>query len=254
MHKRTELVWKMAIEAGALIDDRNLETSEGTMSVIFAVVLSIAGTFFPGVPSTIPGPDVRPVIDNERLTVWDVTTLKSNSSPVQARRYDSVTVYLIGGAVKRTLPDGTSSVVMRKKGDVLFEQKNSAQSEEGASEEHPTRSIVIDLKDHQVEPLKNTSGFPDAFLRPGIKKVLENDRINVWDYTWLPGRPTPMHFHSTDVVVIYLENGAIKSTTPDGKSVINEHSFGLVKFSTRNRVHAEELVKGKARAIMVELK
>jgi hypothetical protein len=224
------------------------------MSVTFAVVLGIASTFFPGVPSTIPGPDVRPVIDNERVTVWDVTTLKSTSSPVQGRRYDSVTVYLIGGAVKRTLPDGTSRVVMRKKGDVLFEQKNSPQSEERASEEHPTRSIVIGLKDHQVEPLKNTSGFPDAFLRPGIKKVLENDRINVWDYTWLPRRPTPMHFHSTDVVVIYLENGGIKSTTPDGKSVINEHSFGLVKFGTRNRVHAEELVKGKARAIMVELK
>lgn len=225
------------------------------MSVILAVILSVAGTFFPGVPSAIPGPNVRPVIDNERVTVWDVTTLKSNSSPVQARAYDSVTVYLIGGAVKRTLSDGTSSVVMRKKGDVLFEQKNSAQNEEeGASEEHPTRSIVIDLKDHQVEPLKNTSGFPDAFLRPGIKKVLENDRINVWDYTWLPGRPTAMHFHSTDVVAIYLENGAIKSTAPDGKSVINEHSFGLVKFNTRNRAHTEELVMGKARAIMVELK
>ena len=53
---------------------------------------------------------------------------------------------------------------------------------------------------------------------------------------------------------MYLEDGALKSTTPDGQSVVNDLSFGLTKFNARDRAHTEELVKGKARAIIVELK
>jgi len=35
---------------------------------------------------------------------------------------------------------------------------------------------------------------------------------------------------------------------------MNPNSFGLAKFSPRGRVHQEELVKGNASAVMVELK
>jgi hypothetical protein len=63
-----------------------------------------------------------------------------------------------------------------------------------------------------------------------------------------------MHFHDKDVVVVYLDNGALKSTTPDGKSTVNEISFGLTKFNARDRSHTEEVVRGNARAVMMELK
>ncbi len=116
------------------------------------------------------------------------------------------------------------------------------------------KSIVIQLKDHVVPPLVNKSGLPNAFPRPGSKKQFENARIVVWDYSWTPGEPSPMHFHDKDVVVVYLENGALKSTTQDGKSVVNDISFGLTKFNPRDRSHTEEVVKGKARAVMMELK
>ena len=66
--------------------------------------------------------------------------------------------------------------------------------------------------------------------------------------------PTKMHFHDKDVVVVYMENGALKSTTADGQSVTNENSFGLTKFNARNRLHAETLIRGKGRAIVVEMK
>jgi hypothetical protein len=35
---------------------------------------------------------------------------------------------------------------------------------------------------------------------------------------------------------------------------MNPNSFGLTKFNPRGRVHYEELVKGKATAVIVELK
>ena len=51
-----------------------------------------------------------------------------------------------------------------------------------------------------------------------------------------------------------LADGVLASTTPDGKTVQNTNSHGLAKFNPRGRVHEEELVKGKASAVIVELK
>ena len=216
--------------------------------------LAVLCFVWPFFQNTVPLAVTKPIIDNDRVTVREVTWVKGQATPMQRHQNDSVSVYLVGGAIKNTLSDGTSSVTVRKAGDALFVQKSTLHSEEGTAGETQARSIEIDLKEHPVQPLPNTSGYPSAFPRPGSKKVLENNRVIVWEYTWMPGKPTPMHFHDKDVVVVFLENGALKSTAPDSKSVVNNISFGLTNFNARDRVHIEELVNGKARAIIVELK
>jgi len=118
----------------------------------------------------------------------------------------------------------------------------------------PAKAVVITLKDTKVASVANTSGYPNAFPRPGSTKVYEDARVIVWDYTWTLGTPSPMHFHDKDVVVIYLDNGTLKSTTPDGKSVSNARHFGDTFFNPRDRVHFETLTEGKLRAIITELK
>ena len=118
----------------------------------------------------------------------------------------------------------------------------------------PAKAIVITLKDKVVAPIANTSGFPNAFPRPNNIRVYEDARVIVWDYTWTPGVPTPMHFHDKDVVVIYLGNGSLRSTTTDGKSVTNKWAPGDTRFNLRDRVHTETLVEGQLRAIITELK
>ena len=76
----------------------------------------------------------------------------------------------------------------------------------------------------------------------------------VWSYRWNPGEPTPMHFHDKDVVVVYEEDTALRSTTPDGKGLINDYKEGQVKFNLRDRTHTETLVTGAGSAVMTELK
>lgn len=161
------------------------------------------------------------LIDNERTTVWDTASPRAFSN-------DFVAV---------SLPDGA----------VAFGRKGSTPAAKG-------RTIIVELKDHKVAPLANKSGYPNAFPRPGSKKVLENDRVIVWDYTWTPGVATPMHFHDKDVVVTYLKDGSLKSTTPAGDNVVNDYTFGAVRFNLRDRSHMETLVKGSQRAIIVEFK
>jgi hypothetical protein len=163
----------------------------------------------------------KPAIENDRVVVWDVT------GSTAAQPVDAVVVSLSGNAA--------------------FVRKGTAPAVAG-------RSMMIDLKDHPVAPLENTSGYPLAFPRTGAKKLLENDRVIVWDYAWTPGVPTPMHFHDKDVVVVFLEDGDLQSTTTDGKAVVNPYTAGTVRFNARNRTHSETLVRGKQRAIVTELK
>ena len=165
-------------------------------------------------------PAAQPAIDNDRVTVSEVTT--AGAQPLDA-------------------------VVISFSGKAAFVPKGTAPKIEG-------RSLVINLKDHPVPPYPNNTGYPLAFPRPGSKKLLENDRVIVWDYTWKPGTPTPMHFHDKDVVVLFLEDGDLKSTTPDGKEVVNSYKAGTFRFNKGDRSHFETLIKGKMHAIITELK
>jgi hypothetical protein len=222
------------------------------MSIVLALLLGLAGTFVQGQHSA-PVAGTAPIIDNERVTVWDITWTKGAPSPLTRRNDDYLILYLTNGRMKLTRPDGGSVTVPVGVGDVVFQAQGTVKTEESVSDD-PVRARGIDLHDHYVAPLKNTSGYPKAFPRRGAQKVFDNKRVVVWDYTFTSGSPSPMHFHDKDVVVTYMADGALKSTTPDGQSQTNENSFGLTKFNARNRTHTEQLVRGKSRVIAVELK
>jgi hypothetical protein len=179
--------------------------------------------------------DQAPIIQNARVTVWDVPA--GAPAPATSASRDVVTFVIRGNAAR---PDG--SAFYRAKGSVSRPVPADA------------RTIVIELQDARVPPLPNASGHPLAFPRPGSRKLLENDRVVVWSFTWTPGVATPMHFHDKDVVVTYLADGALTSTDPQGKAVVNEHHFGYTKFNPRDRVHTELLARGQGSALMVELK
>jgi hypothetical protein len=162
-------------------------------------------------------------IDNERVRVSDTT------SAMPAMPDDFVAIAFAGG-------------------NAVFGPAGESAGKDGV------RTIVIDLKNHPVAPLANNSGYPDAYPRPHIEKLLENDRVIVWRYRWNLGEPTPMHFHDKDVVVVYLEDSALQSTEPNGKIVVNEYKSGDIRFNKRDRIHTELLVHDAASAVITELK
>ena len=166
----------------------------------------------------------EPVLDNAHVRVWD--TVEAMPPSV----HDFVAVSL------------------SRKGTATFGHRGEKPGAAG------TRTIVIELKELPVIPLTNEGGYPPAFPRKHAKRLLENSQVILWDYSWRPGEPTPMHFHDKDAVVVYEDTGAVKSTTPDGKSAVFAFEFGAVRFGARGRTHSEVLADGKARAVITELK
>jgi hypothetical protein len=183
-------------------------------AVYFVLALGLATTSY----------GAEPVLDNERVTVWDTT---SSLPPAQ---------------------HGFVAVSLSHKGTAIFGHKGDVAGEPGA------RTVVIELKDHPLPPIANTSGYPLAFPRANAKKLLESDKVVVWDNVWIPGKPTPMHFHDKDALVVYEATGALQSTSADGKQVVGEFKFGQIRFSPRDHTHTEVLVRGQGRAFILELK
>ncbi len=165
-------------------------------------------------------------------------------APTQAIDNDRVSVSHISGPVDAQPSD---AVVISVTGSVVFVPTGERLNINGPS-------TMISLKGKPVPPVENKSGYPLAFPRAGSKKVLENASVVVWDYTWTSDVATPMHFHDKDVVVIYFEDGDLKSTTPDGKGTVNPYKAGDVRFNRGDRIHTETLIRGKQRAIITELK
>jgi len=179
------------------------------------------------------------------LSAWAVPALAADTAPAvidneRVRVFDTTSATL-------AMPDDFVAISFAD-GNAIFGHAGETASHGGA------RTVVIDLKNHPVAPLPNNSGYPNAYPRPHIEKLLENDRVIVWRYRWNLGEPTPMHFHDKDVVVVYLEDSALQSTEPDGRSVVNEYKSGDIRFNKRDRVHTELLVHDAASAVITELK
>ncbi len=194
------------------------------------VIKLIALTLFCG---ALYGQDLKPAIDNERVRVWDMPGIRGQHKLARVSDFDAVVMRLTGS----------------KAGTAFFSQKDDKRRWVGND-----RSLVIELKDYPVPPLENKTGYPLAFPRPHVKKLLENDRVVVWSYRWNPGEPTPMHFHDKDVVVVYLEDTALTSTKPDSSKTLNEYKAFDIRFNKRDRVHTELLERGTGSAMMMELK
>jgi hypothetical protein len=200
-----------------------------------------------------PVTDPAPVIDNDQVTVWDIRLGKGDSARATPHDLDTVIMFLEGGQIRTSAAGGSTSTATRAFGDALFVPKGT-DARQTLLSDGSAHEIMIALKNYRVPAVANTTGLPAAFPRPGSVKVLDNDRVVVWHYSWVPGVPTPMHFHDKDVVVAYRYDGTLKSVAPDGAVVVNAYKTGDIRFNKANRSHYEELTTEHQSAVMMELK
>jgi quercetin dioxygenase-like cupin family protein len=188
-----------------------------------------------------------PVIDNDRVTVRDLHLAPGRAAPAISHAGDYVVLYVDGGRIRSA--DG--KIQTHAAGSAHFGHGGATSD---TALDAPAHEVVVELKDAPSKTVPNTTGLPPAFPRTGSKLVFENAKVRVWNYAWMPGKPTPMHFHNTEVVVVFLQDGDLSSTDPAGKTQTNHRNPGDIVFNLANRSHSELLVKGQQSGIMLELK
>jgi hypothetical protein len=191
-------------------------------------------------------------IDNEQVTVWDITLKPGQTGPATPADQDAVILYLEGGTTKTQSKSG-SSTATHAFGDAVFVPKGSGMRETSVKG-GPVHEVMVWLKDAKPKTIANPTQYPTAWPRPGAVKTFENGRVIAWHYSWLEGRPAPMHFHIHQQVIGERYSGMMKTVTEDGKSNQRPVEAGHISFTEPGAKHSEELGAGKISAVILELK
>ena len=96
--------------------------------------------------------------------------------------------------------------------------------------------------------------FPQPFDREGSNKVLENDRVIVWDVSWLQ-RAYPTHRHLYDYAGVYYTSGDRVIVSQSGERRPTHTNAWDTFFIRRGVTHSEEGASAEPlRAVFLELK
>lgn len=217
-----------------------------------AILSSVAAGQPP--PPAFPREGAQKILENDRVIVWDVQLQKGQRAALHTHPYDIVSVTLTPGGHRDTGADGSSEERMFKMGDVRFTAKGRTHFEVGLTDP-PRRVIVTELKPAAAAAAPSPSRYPPAYPREGARKILENDRVIVWDVTLENGRRTAVHDHPYDFMSVTLTPGAIRDVGPDGSVEDRQFETGQVRFQAKGRIHADEGASVvPRRSIVIELK
>ena len=96
--------------------------------------------------------------------------------------------------------------------------------------------------------------YPEPFDRDGATKVFENDRVKVWEVSWLP-KAYPTHKHLYDYAGVYYTNGDRVVVSEQGQRSPTHSTAWDTFFYRKNVTHSEEGVGTDVlRAVFLELK
>ncbi len=99
--------------------------------------------------------------------------------------------------------------------------------------------------------------YPHAFPRPGVIKLLENERVIVWEATWPDGAPQVYHRHRYDMTGVFLRWGPLRVSRLDGSFTDSLEPFEVpwVFFQAKGVTHKEEGIGTPVRhSIMIDMK
>lgn len=225
---------------------------------LVAGVASLASTLMAQAdyPHAFPRKGVTQILDNARVSVWEVNWHHGDTQPVHRHKYDMAGVYLRYGPITVTDLDGKEN-----KGAEFpvprpyFQPKGITHREEAVTPGAPERlAVMIDLKDAVTDMMVIDDPEPSAYPRDGATNVLDNRRVRMWDYSFTAGAPAVKRVYRSDVVEVVVTGGVVKVTAFDGKSETRTLVPKQARYISRGTVQTEQLVSGSPRVIAVELK
>jgi hypothetical protein len=156
--------------------------------------------------SALPRPGATQILDNNRGTVWDVIYPPGMSTGMHRHPTDFVGIELVETMLKVTTPDGQEHTNPIHRGQIYMLPKGLTHIEENVIG-HPQRnSILIELKDGGPHDYPNSGQAPAGFTADGAKKVTDNSRVNLWD--WTTG-PTKSFFQAHDMFLVPMDPGTL---------------------------------------------
>ena len=199
--------------------------------------------------------DDRVKIDNDQARVLVVSSPPDVKSELHDHKINRVMIYLDPGRMTLTDPAGKVEILNFKAGEALWSKATGQHVSLNVSG-HPVRIVEVELKSEAGGPstVKQAALDPVKVDPRRYKVELENDQVRVIRARYGPHEKGVMHEHTLNRVVVFLTEGKMKVTTPDGESKIVTSARGDVS-SGGKATHIEENLNDKPfEVVVVEFK
>ena len=139
---------------------------------------------------------------------------------------------------------------MTEVGNLSTTRKGTTHIEEGATDP-PLRAVFIELLQDTGPTAPATDS--SAVSRSGVKQLLDDDRVTVWDGVWKSG-PDALKYHaSRDTVIVFLDSGKLR-TTGKGSPAVADVKAGTMRYLAHDAAETLEMVEGDPRTMFFQLK
>jgi hypothetical protein len=201
-----------------------------------AVLTALLSLFLQAPPQNLPPAYPRAgatkILDNAHLQVWSIAWLKGKPSPLHRHLYDLVGVYYEPGDRMIISPEGARRPVSTTAGEIAFQRKGVTHIEEGISES-PLRAVFIEMKDEQPSGRVATSDDTVPTMGGiGAKRLLDNERVTVWKYSYGFGMDGPRHRHDRDTVVVWIQEQTPHAVIVPAGTIHSEEQTGVISEAT----------------------
>lgn len=204
-------------------------------------------------PPAWPRPGATLLVENDRGAAYDVTYVTGQPTPMHRHRYFSAGMDLNTATIKVTQPDGSFHVGPVIGNDMWYLPKGLVHQEMYTTDP-PGHVLIVDIKEKHLPEAVNTTKFPVNKYATYQRKVVDNDRVIIWDCAWSPGAEAAPSFDSRDIFLAFAQGGDLAIESPGKPATTAHYGTGQAIFLKGGEARTIRSTGGTIHAMLVELK
>jgi hypothetical protein len=224
-------------------------------SAFFAAVAAFGVEAQPAkdLPPGWPRPGATLLVENDRGAAYNVVYPKDQPTPFHRHRYFFAGLDLNTATIKVTQLDGKFDYHPVIKNHMWYLPRDLTHREMSTTE--PGRhTVVIDIKDKNVPEKANTTNFPTNKYAAYQTKIVDNERVIIWDCAWSPGADGVSSFDGRDMFLAFAEGGDLSIATPGQPANVQHYDAGQAIFLPGGQARMIGSAGGTIHVMLVELK
>lgn len=204
-------------------------------------------------PPAWPRPGATLLVENDRGAAYNVVYLKGQPTPFHRHRYFFAGLDLNTATIRVTALDGKFSLHPVIKNQMWFLPKDLAHQEMSTTD--PGRhTVVIDIMEKTVPEVQNTTTYPTNKYASFQNKVVDNDRVAIWDCAWSPGAEPITSFDSRDMFLAFAEGGDLSIATAGQAPKVQHYDAGQAIFLPGGQARTIAATRDTVHVMLVEVK
>jgi hypothetical protein len=204
-------------------------------------------------PPGWPRPGATLLVENDRGAAYNVEYPKDQPTPFHRHRYFFAGLDLNTATIKVTQLDGKFDFHPVIKNHMWYLPKGLTHQEMSTTD--PGRhTVVIDIKDKSVPEAANNTVFPAGKYAATQSRVVDNDRVVIWDCAWSPGAEGVTAFDSRDMFLAFAEGGDLSIAAVGEPAKVQHYDAGQAIFLPGGQARTIGSAGGTIHVMLVEIK